>query len=59
MENKDYIVVGLGIAGLAICEELENRDKSFVVFDTGEESSTKVSGGVFNPVVLKWLSVAW
>lgn len=59
MENKDYIVVGLGIAGLAICEELENRNKSFVVFDTGEESSTQVSGGVFNPVVLKWLSVAW
>jgi glycine oxidase len=59
MQEKDYIVVGLGIAGLAICESIENRNKSFMVFDTGEESSTKVSGGVFNPVVLKWLTVAW
>ena len=28
----DYIIVGLGLAGLAIAEELERNDKSYIIY---------------------------
>lgn len=59
MKEVDYIIVGLGIAGLSFCEQLEKHGKSFVVFDGQQPSATQVSGGVFNPVVLKRFTIAW
>lgn len=59
MKEVDYLIVGLGIAGISICEQLSKNNKTFVVFDAGLNSATEVSGGVFNPVVLKRFTVAW
>lgn len=56
---NDYIVVGLGLAGLAFCELLEQHGKSFQVFDHGGQSASRVAGGLYNPVVLKRLKSAW
>lgn len=57
---KDYLVVGLGIAGIAMCETLEKEGRSFMVFDPGNSpSATRVAGGIYNPVVLKRLKLAW
>ncbi|MBT0606748.1 NAD(P)/FAD-dependent oxidoreductase [Aequorivita echinoideorum] len=58
MKHIDYIVVGLGIAGLAMCEQLQKNRKSFVVFSNGE-GATSNSGGVINPTVLKRFTAAW
>ena len=54
----DYIVVGLGIAGIAICEQLQRHGKSFVVFDAGSGATAK-SGGILNPTVLKRFTAVW
>lgn len=59
MKDVEYILVGLGIAGVAFCEQLKKHATSFVVIDSGIGSSTAVSGGVFNPVVLKRFTKAW
>lgn len=59
MKQLDYIVVGLGIAGISFCEQLQKNKKSFVVIDNGEDGSTAKSGGVFNPTVLKRFTAAW
>lgn len=59
MIEKDYIIVGLGIAGISICEQLQKHRKSFVVVDNGVKGSTAKSGGVFNPTVLKRFTAAW
>ncbi len=59
MQKIDYIVVGLGIAGISFCEELEKHQKSYVVFDAGETTSTLVSAGLINPVVLKRFTPVW
>ncbi len=59
MQNVDYIIVGLGIGGVSFCEQLRKHNKSFIVFDDGKNISTVVSGGVFNPVVLKRFTAAW
>src|SRR5690606_3296393 len=59
MKKVDYIIVGLGIAGISLCEELLKHNKSFTVIDNGTKGSTAKSGGVFNPTVLKRFTAAW
>ena len=59
MKEADYIIVGLGIAGITFCEQLERYGHSFVVFDTGEESATAIAGGTINPVMLKRFTPVW
>lgn len=59
MKQLDYIVVGLGIAGISFCEQLMESKKAFMVIDNGEDGSTAKSGGVFNPTVLKRFTAAW
>jgi len=55
----DYIVVGLGLAGLAFIEELIEANKSFLVFEDNSQTSSLVAGGVYNPVILKRYSPVW
>ncbi|MGB3342873.1 MAG: FAD-binding oxidoreductase [Aequorivita sp.] len=59
MKNFDYIIVGLGIAGISICSQLEKHGKTFVAIDNGLDGATAASGGVFNPTVLKRFTAAW
>ena len=55
----DYIVVGLGLAGLAFVEELIENNKSFIVFEDDSQTSSLVAGGVYNPVILKRFTPVW
>ena len=55
----DYIVIGFGLAGLSFVEELENNNKSYVVYENYSEKSSRVAGGLFNPVILKRFTAAW
>jgi glycine oxidase len=59
MKKVDYIVVGLGIAGVSCCEHLRRRGQDFIVIDHPYQSATKTAGGVVNPVVLKRFTAAW
>lgn len=55
----DYIIVGSGLAGIAFAETLLQHNKSFVVFDNNSQNSTKIAGGLYNPVILKRFSQVW
>jgi glycine/D-amino acid oxidase-like deaminating enzyme len=55
----DYIIVGLGLAGLAFAEELIQENKSFLVFEDDSQTSSLVAGGVYNPVILKRFTPVW
>ena len=55
----DYIVVGLGLAGLAFVEKLIKANKTFMVFEDDSQTSSLVAGGVYNPVVLKRFTPVW
>ncbi len=57
--DKEYLVVGCGIAGLLFCEQLLNADQSFEVIDGHQPSASKVAGGLYNPVVLKRFKAVW
>lgn len=55
----DYIIVGIGLAGISFCEQLKANGKCFVVFDNASQKSSTVAGGLYNPVVLKRFTSVW
>lgn len=55
----DYIIVGSGLAGIAFAETLIQNQKSFVVFENQSQNSSRVAGGLYNPVILKRFSQVW
>ncbi len=56
---QDYIIVGSGLAGIAFAETLLQNGKSFTVFDNNSQNSSKIAGGLYNPVILKRFSQVW
>ena len=55
----DYIIVGLGLAGISFCEQLEENGKSFKVISDHSEQASLVAGGLYNPIILKRFTMAW
>ena len=55
----DYIIVGSGLAGIAFVETALENNKSVLVFDNNSQQSSKVAGGLYNPVILKRFSEVW
>lgn len=55
----DYLIVGLGLAGISFCEVLERNKKSFKVISDDSQTSSVVAGGLYNPVTLKRFTLAW
>ncbi|WP_036156757.1 NAD(P)/FAD-dependent oxidoreductase [Maribacter forsetii] len=55
----DFIVVGLGLAGTAFCETLRKNSKTFIVFNDRSQTSSRVAGGLYNPVILKRFTLSW
>lgn len=55
----DYIIVGLGLAGVAFTKELTENKKSFIVFEDDSQNSSSVAGGMYNPVILKRFTPVW
>jgi len=51
--HRDIFIVGFGLAGWALTEELKKQGISFVVFDNPKTSSSRAATGIYNPVVLK------
>lgn len=55
----DYIIVGCGLAGIAFAEKALKDNKSIIVYDNASQSSSKIAGGLYNPVILKRFSAVW
>ncbi|MEP3209231.1 MAG: FAD-dependent oxidoreductase [Maribacter sp.] len=55
----DYLIVGLGIAGVSFCERLEQSGKTYKVISDASQTSSLVAGGLYNPVILKRFTMAW
>lgn len=55
----DYLVVGLGLAGTSFCETLRRNNKTFVVFNDQSQTSSRVAGGLYNPIILKRFTLSW
>lgn len=55
----DFIIVGNGLAGISFAEIALQHNKSIFVFDNNSQPSSKIAGGLYNPVVLKRFSEVW
>jgi len=55
----DYLIVGSGIAGICFAETLLQNGKTFRVLEDNSTSSSRVAGGLYNPVILKRFSQVW
>jgi glycine oxidase len=55
----DYIIVGSGLAGISFTEIALLNKKKIVVFNDDSQNSSKIAGGLYNPVILKRFSEVW
>lgn len=55
----DYLIVGCGLAGISFAEEVLKHNKTILVLDNDSQSSSKIAGGLYNPVILKRFSEVW
>lgn len=55
----DYLIIGSGLAGISLAEFALRNDKSIFVFDNNSQNSSKIAGGLYNPVILKRFSEVW
>ena len=55
----DYLIVGCGLAGIAFAEKAINERKNIIVFDHNKNCSSRIAGGLYNPVILKRFSEVW
>ena len=55
----DYIIVGSGLAGISFSEIALLNNKSILVIDNKSGVSSRVAGGLYNPVILKRFSEVW
>jgi glycine oxidase len=55
----DYLIIGSGLAGISFAETALQNDKSILVLDNNSQNSSKIAGGLYNPVILKRFSEVW
>lgn len=57
--SKPYLIVGAGIAGIAIALELEKRGKTIQLIDKGINHSSRIAAGIVNPIVFRRTTLSW
>ena len=55
----DYIIVGSGLAGISFSEYALNNNKTVLVINNQSQNSSRIAGGLYNPVILKRFSEVW
>lgn len=55
----DYLIVGAGLAGIAFAQFCRQNNKTFIVISDESQNSSRIAGGLYNPVVLKRFSAVW
>ncbi len=60
MSARNYLIVGFGIAGLALWQKLQQRQASVYVVDAPDSTAaSRVAPGVVNPLAGRRLSPSW
>lgn len=55
----DYLIIGSGLAGISFAEVALQNNKVILVLDDQSQNSSRVAGGLYNPVILKRFSEVW
>ncbi len=57
--SKDVLIVGFGLAGLSVARHLELSNYSFDIISDRSQQSSKIAGGIINPVAIKRMKPVW
>jgi glycine/D-amino acid oxidase-like deaminating enzyme len=58
--QKDYLIVGGGLAGLFFAHYLEEAGKTFIIIDAAKENTaSKIAAGMFGPLGGQLSKLAW
>ncbi|MCF8257258.1 MAG: FAD-binding oxidoreductase [Flavobacteriales bacterium] len=58
--RTENLIVGLGIAGINLCHQLQRQGRPFVVIDPcPAQTSSIIAGGIYNPVGIKRKVKSW
>ncbi|MDX1685672.1 MAG: FAD-dependent oxidoreductase, partial [Saprospiraceae bacterium] len=57
--SVDYIIVGLGLAGINLCCELERGGKNYLVFDDERSPASFKAAGLINPITGRNYAKSW
>ncbi|MEZ7504742.1 NAD(P)/FAD-dependent oxidoreductase [Flavobacterium sp. Arc2] len=55
----DYLIIGSGLAGIGFAEIAIRNSKTILVLDNNSQNSSRIAGGLYNPVILKRFSEVW
>ncbi|WP_433835600.1 NAD(P)/FAD-dependent oxidoreductase [Flavobacterium anhuiense] len=55
----DYLIIGSGLAGISFAEVALKNNKTILLLDDKSQNSSRVAGGLYNPVILKRFSEVW
>lgn len=58
-EKLPVLIVGAGLAGICIADQLHKNNISFKVIDNGENHSSSVAAGIINPLVFRRTTKSW
>lgn len=60
MKQRDYLIIGAGLAGSSLALELRHRGLDVLLLDDGRPAaSSRVAAGLINPVVPKGIRKTW
>jgi len=55
-----YLIVGGGLAGIILARTMEKYGQDFILVDKpGKSNSSRIAGGMFNPVLFRTLGKTW
>lgn len=52
------MVVGMGLAGISFCGTLQRHGRDFRLISDRSQQASRVAGGIYNPVILKRLTLS-
>lgn len=56
---KDLLIVGFGLAGLSVASQAHFKHKDFDILSNQSQLSSKIAGGIINPVAVKRMKPVW
>jgi glycine/D-amino acid oxidase-like deaminating enzyme len=59
MENKQFLIVGAGVAGISLAKYLSDQGHSITLVDNGKNRSSTIAAGMINPIVFRRMTKSW
>ena len=59
MEKLSILIVGAGIAGTSLAQQLLEKKQQVTLIDSGQNNSTAIAAGIINPMVFRRMNKSW